>query len=117
MTDQENREKEERRSSRRIPTEMWVEESTERELYFQQGANISMGGLFLERTIPHPRGTAVSLRFTLPNDADPIEVKGTIVNIGPVADELGMGVKFTNLNDKDKKRIEKFIDSVAETNE
>jgi uncharacterized protein (TIGR02266 family) len=100
---------EERRSSERIRVEMWVEESTERELYFQRGANISAGGIFLERTIPHPLGTVVNLQFTLPEDTLPIRVKGEIVNVGEASTELGMGIKFLELNEVDRKRILDFI--------
>jgi uncharacterized protein (TIGR02266 family) len=105
----------ERRSSVRIPVEMWVEESTERELYFQRGANISEGGIFLERTIPHPRGTVVTLQFTLPNDTSPVKVRGEIVNVGEASNELGMGVKFLDLAEGDRQRIQSFIERAAKT--
>jgi uncharacterized protein (TIGR02266 family) len=104
---------EERRSAVRIPVEMWVEESTERELYFQRGANISVGGIFLERTIPHARGTIVTLQFTLPNDTNPIKVRGEIVNVGEATSELGMGIKFLDLADSDRQRIQIFIERAA----
>jgi len=106
----------ERRASPRIPVEMWVEESTERELYFQRGANIGLGGLFLERTIPHPRGTVVTLQFTLPQDTVSITVKGEIVNIGDSPGELGMGIKFLNLSAEDEERLRQFIERAAEKN-
>src|SRR5512136_2797601 len=104
---------EERRSSVRIPVEMWVEESTERELYFQRGANIGVGGIFLERTIPHARGTVVTLQFTLPNDSSPVKVKGEIVNVGEASNDLGMGVKFLDLADSDRERIQSFVERAA----
>jgi uncharacterized protein (TIGR02266 family) len=102
----------ERRSSERIPVEMWVEESSDRELYFQRGANISTGGLFLKRTIPHARGTIVWLRFTLPGDTAAIEVQGEIVNVGEGDADLGMGVRFVDLEADDRLRIEAFIGRV-----
>lgn len=114
--DKDTKESNDRRSARRIPVEMWVEESTDRELYFQRGANISVGGIFLERTIPHSKGTVVNLRFTLPEDTSPIKVKGEIVNVGEDPSELGMGVKFIGLTDADLKRIEQFIERASEKN-
>jgi uncharacterized protein (TIGR02266 family) len=115
MSDDRSAERtEERRASPRIPVEMWVEESTDRELYFQRGANISAGGIFLERTIPHARGTHVTLRFTLPGDATPLEVKGEIVNVGESNEELGMGVKFVDIGDADRERIEQYIRRASE---
>ena len=116
MNDEEKRRppSEERRCALRIPVEMWVEESTDRELYFQRGANISVGGIFLERTIPHPRGTVVSLQFTLPDDAEPVRVKGEIVNVGEASTDLGMGVKFVDLSDSDRRRIQDYIQRASQ---
>ena len=88
----------ERRESPRIPVEMWVEESTERELYFQRGANLSSGGIYLENTIPH----------TLPGDALPVKVKGEIVNAA-ATDELGMGIKFIEMTPEVEQRIAEFV--------
>lgn len=105
---------EERREADRVSVEMWVEESTDRELYFQRGANLSTGGIFLERTIPHKRGTVVSLQFTLPEDTLPIKVKGEIVNVGESVSELGMGVKFVDLTDEDLSRIKTFIEKASQ---
>jgi uncharacterized protein (TIGR02266 family) len=104
-----------RRESPRIPVEMWVEESTDRELYFQRGANISIGGIFLERTIPHSKGTIVNLQFTLPDETSPIKVKGEIVNVGEDPKELGMGVKFLDLMDSDRDRIQQFIERATDS--
>jgi uncharacterized protein (TIGR02266 family) len=96
-----------RRIGSRIPVEMWVEESTDHELYFQRSANISSGGIYLENTIPHPVGTVVSLAFILPGDTLKVRVKGEIVN----ADngQLGMGVKFLQLDDEARERIRAFV--------
>jgi len=98
----------ERRESPRIPVEMWVEESTERELYFQRSANLSVGGIFLENTIPHPKGTVVNLQFTLPGDTSAIKVLGEIVNAA-ASDELGMGIKFVKVDPEDERRIREFV--------
>jgi uncharacterized protein (TIGR02266 family) len=97
-----------RRESRRIPVEMWVEESTERELYFQRSANLSTGGIFLENTIPHPKGTVVNLQFTLPGDTAPLKVRGEIVNAA-ATDELGMGIKFIDVDPETQERITDFV--------
>lgn len=105
MADQE---RDERRASGRVAVEMWVEESRNRETYFQRCKNLSTGGLFLDRTIPHPVGTIVSLRFTLPADETPIETKGEIVN-APEGDSLGMGIKFLDLDADARARIEAFV--------
>lgn len=99
----------ERRSFRRIPIEMWVEETVGRELYFQHASNVSEGGIFLERTVPHPTGTIVNLKFTLPGDTDALIVRGEIVNTGGDGEELGMGVRFIELDANARERIAAFV--------
>ena len=98
-----------RRSSQRIPVEMWVEHSTSREIYFQRSANLSAGGIYLEQTIPLPRGTEVLLSFTLPDEEAPLKVQGEIVNVGESVSELGMGIKFLELPGSVQQRIDSFI--------
>lgn len=87
----------ERRGEKRVPIEMWVEESRGRDVYFQRSGNISVGGIYLDGTIPHPRGTVVQLKFTLPGETDPIQLRGEIVG-EPGGDRLGMHVKFLDLD-------------------
>ena len=99
----------ERRSNSRIPVEMWVEESTDHELYFQRSANLSEGGLFLENTIPHPIGKVVTLSFTLPGDSQLLTVLGEIVNT-PDPGQLGMGVKFLEVDEATQRRIQGFVE-------
>lgn len=100
--------KNERRSMDRIPIEMWVEEQTGNALYFQRTTNISSGGLFFSQTIPHPVGTSVHVKFTLPGTRKPIEAEGEIVS-ATVGDKLGMGLKFLKLNEDVKKLLNGYI--------
>lgn len=100
---------EEKRAYRRVPIDIWVEESRDRELYYQRTANISEGGLFFEKTVPHPKGTIVSLKFTLPGQAEPINVKGEIVNLPSDSEGLGMGIKFLDLTDIQREAILDYI--------
>ncbi|MCX7944696.1 MAG: TIGR02266 family protein [Deltaproteobacteria bacterium] len=100
---------EEKRSSIRVPIDIWVEESRDGELYYQRTANISEGGLFFERTVPHPKGTIVNLKFTLPNQSEPIQVRGEIVNLPNDSEGLGMGVKFLDLTEQQRKAISDYI--------
>ena len=91
-----------------MTVELWVEESLERETYFQRASNLSVGGLFLEGTLPHPAGTVVRLRFALPGEATPVETDGEIVNV-PGKEGRGMGLHFVGLSAADRARIERFI--------
>ena len=82
-------------------------------MYFQRAANLSEGGIFLEKTIPHPVGTQVTLQFTLPDDASPIRVQGEIVNAKATDGELGMGLRFVDLPEELAARIRRFVSDRA----
>jgi uncharacterized protein (TIGR02266 family) len=91
---------------------MWVEQSHGAELYFQRTGNLSSGGLSLENTIPHPVGTTVTLKFTLPGEKDPIKARGKVVNASHEG-ALGMGIKFVDLDSKTQTRIAGYVQSRA----
>ena len=103
-----------RRKSQRIPVNMWVQESKERELYFQRAVNLSRDGMFLERTIPHPIGTEVLLEFTLPGQAESMKVKARIVNTPDNEAGLGMGLEFTDLDERERAAIEAYIERAVD---
>jgi uncharacterized protein (TIGR02266 family) len=88
--------------------QIWVEEATDHELYFQRSANLSAGGIYLENTIPHPIGTRVTLRFTIPGTTDRLEVRAEVV--GAIAgDDFGMGLKFLDLGTDHANQIRQYI--------
>lgn len=101
----------ERRQGNRVPVQIWVEEKTDRELYFQRSANISAGGIYLENTIPHPVGTRVTLRFSLPGDAEKFEVHAEVAAANTGEEEFGMGLKFVDLGPGVAERIQKYVAS------
>ena len=102
----------ERRTSQRLPVQLHVVETHEDSTYFQRTANLSTGGLYLEGTMPHPPGTRVRLRFSLPDAEEMIEVTGEIMPAGKDA-ELGMGVRFLDLRPQDRERIDRFIEGAV----
>jgi uncharacterized protein (TIGR02266 family) len=97
-----------RRSSARLPIEMWVEELTEGSQVFRRAGNVSRGGMHLDHTIPIPLGTRVRLRFTLPGDNSPIVVTAEIVSIA-TNNVLGMGVKFVEVEPTTQNRIDAYL--------
>jgi uncharacterized protein (TIGR02266 family) len=99
----------ERRQALRVPVQIWVEEASDRELYFQRSANLSAGGIYLENTIPHPLGTQVTLRFNLPGDKDRLEVRAEVVGAIAGEEEFGMGLKFLNLDSRQAERIREYV--------
>ncbi len=108
------RRKVDRRSGTRVSISLWVEEKKGEDLYFQQAGNLSVGGVFFERTIPHPIGTQVKLKFELPGKEGVIETTGEVVSIPGSSDGLGAGVKFINLDPVEKRLIEEFINESLE---
>ena len=97
----------------RIPVEIWIEVSFGGELYFQRASNLSVGGAYFTQTFPLPVGTQCELKFELPGMPGEIACKGEIVT----AQDLGMGVRFNNLTEDDKQRIETLIAKNADTAE
>lgn len=77
--------------------------------------NISESGIFLASEIPMQIGTRAFLSFTLPNGAE-VRTSGEVVRIkqekskasqkDPV--RVGMGVRFLDLTDDQRKRITSF---------
>jgi uncharacterized protein (TIGR02266 family) len=99
----------ERRQGNRVPVQIWVEEKTDRELYFQRSANLSSGGIYLENTIPHPVGTRVNLRFVLPGETEKLEVKAEVAAAIAGEEEFGMGLKFIELDDGIAQKIQQYV--------
>lgn len=97
-----------RRTSARLPLEMWVEELTDASQVFRRAGNLSRGGMYLDQTIPIPVGTRVHLRFTMPGDHAPLTVDAEIVSISS-ASALGMGVKFVDLAPHVQRRIDDYL--------
>jgi uncharacterized protein (TIGR02266 family) len=93
---------------------MWVEEQGPKGTYFQRSANLSEGGIFLERTIPHPIGTVVTLKLQLPDGGEPVEVRAEIVNAAAGESELGMGMRFLDLDDAAQRRVRRLIEKKRE---
>jgi uncharacterized protein (TIGR02266 family) len=85
----------ERRSHDRVEVELRVDERTDGALYFQRATNLSMTGLFLDGTLPHPPGTSVVLDVHVPGERAPVRVTGEVVCERGA--RLGMGVRFRPL--------------------
>ena len=87
-----------RRIHTRVRLEIWVEESHDDTIYFLHSENLSTGGMFLAGTLPHPPGTVVSLKFTLPGEDLPITTRGEVI-ANPSDHQVGMRVRFIDLDD------------------
>jgi uncharacterized protein (TIGR02266 family) len=92
-----------RRQATRVAVDFFLEERTGDALYYQRATNLSLGGLYLDRTLPHPPGTQVDLQFRLPGDPAPLRIKGEVIE--STSRDLGMGVRFVDLSLGDRARI------------
>jgi len=106
-----------RRHAVRAPLDLWVEEERGDELYFRRTGNVSMGGVYFEQTIPHALGTRVRVRFSLPGDPNVIEAQGEVVNTPKAKDGLGMGLSFVSMSDRDRVRLQHFVETAASDEE
>jgi uncharacterized protein (TIGR02266 family) len=97
-----------RRQSPRVPVSIWVEEYKGEDLYLQQAGNLSVGGVFFERTIPHPIGTRVRLRFQLPGRVAPIEAAGEVVSTRQESG-MGAGIRFVDLPPEIEQAIQAYV--------
>ncbi len=82
----------ERRAHARQAVRLEALERTDAGLYFQRTRNLSMGGAFLEGTLPHPPGTRVMLELQLPGGTRPLILEGEVVEAPDGG--VGMGVRF-----------------------
>ncbi len=106
---EEERRKGDRRRDIRVPVNIWVEEYQGDDVYFQQAGNLSVGGVFFERTIPHPIGTKVGLRFSIPGSDGVIETTGEVVSV-PADEEFGAGIRFLDLDPVEEQIIKEYIE-------
>lgn len=98
-----------RRGGDRTSVELWVDEIHEGALYFQRATNLSLGGLYLDRTLPHPPGTRITLALRLPDGEDegtPMRVEAVVVE---APRELGMGVRFMGMTQAQRIRVANYL--------
>lgn len=94
----------------RTDVAIWVEERTRDALYFQRATNLSMGGLWLDGTLPHPPGTRVSLDIELPEG--PLKVDGEVVMHG--TPRIGMAIRFVELRGTRRQRLSAYLQRTFE---
>lgn len=98
----------ERRRAERVPVSIAVEVQDSRGFSIHSSRDLSIGGIFFDRAIPHAVGTKVKLTFRLPGDDSALRCDAEVVNV-PNAHEYGMGVRFMGLAAPEQQRLEAFI--------
>jgi Tfp pilus assembly protein PilZ len=103
----------ERRQAARHSLEVQIEVGIGRSLLFHATTNLSRDGAFLQQAIPYKVGTRVKLVIRLPDGGKPIACAGAVANV-PDAKSTGMGLKFSDITEKDQRRIDAFAKQIAE---
>jgi uncharacterized protein (TIGR02266 family) len=106
----------ERRVHPRIPLKLLVQFRLQDmdEFMREYAVNLSVGGMFIRTSDPHPRESLVYLQFTLVAGDKLIEGLGKVVHVNPPTHEVpGMGIEFVNLDDESRE----FIDSIVQERE
>jgi uncharacterized protein (TIGR02266 family) len=102
----------EKRRSGRNPAEVRVTFRDPQETCTQEFAvNISEDGLFVKTLFPRAIGDIISLRFVLPVQSAPLEIRSVVrsVNLQESEGPVGMGVKFLDMDEKQKRAIFQFV--------
>jgi uncharacterized protein (TIGR02266 family) len=104
----------ERRRASRVPVAITIELRDVHGFSLHVSSNLSVGGVFFDRAIPHPVGEKVRVSFSLPDDGRPIICQGEVVNV-PDIKNFGMGVHFVDLKAEDRARLEAFTRTRSQT--
>lgn len=99
-----------RRKAPRVPlaTQIYIGDSMA--LAFSR--DLSVGGIFVDIKEPCRIGTRLDLRFHLTENDPVIIARGEVRYLVP---KLGMGVQFSEISDKDRKRIAAFVELSPDT--
>ena len=103
----------ERRTSFRANVVIAVEVRDARGISLHSTRDISSGGLYFDRAIPHSVGSRVQLAFTLPGESKAIRCDGEVVNV-PDKHGYGMGIQFLDISPADAQAIDDFTKELAE---
>lgn len=96
-----------RRRASRVPVSIVVELSDEYGFSLHSTQDLSVGGVFFDRSIPYEPGTEVKVSFTVPGRTRTIRCEGEVVRV-PSRKDFGMGVRFFKLRPEDRTLLEVF---------
>ena len=98
----------ERRKAVRLPVVIPIEVRDAHGFSLHSSSDLSVGGVYFDRAIPHQVGTKVELSFSLPGSDQAIVCAGEVVNV-PDAHQYGMGVRFLDLKAEHEALLQQFI--------
>ena len=98
----------ERRRAVRVSVVIPIEVRDDRGFSLHSCSDLSVGGVYFDRAIPHSVGSKVELKFTIPGEERAIRCAGEVANV-PDVHEYGMGVRFVGLAAADEAMLLAFI--------
>lgn len=98
----------ERRRAIRVGAVISIEVRDANGFSLHSSSDLSMGGVYFDRAIPHAVGSRVELSFNLPGDERTVRCAGEVVNV-PDTHQYGMGVRFLDLSPADEAMLIEFI--------
>ncbi len=104
----------ERRQNIRANVHIWAKEKQDNSIYFHLLSNLSSGGFFIEKKLPFPVGSVLNLELTLSTPEDKIDLKGIIIDNYKDLDSnyRGAGVKIIGMEERDKKKIQNYLEKL-----
>jgi len=102
------------RKTPRVPVNILIQYQTPDQFFQDYIKNVSLGGLFIETESPLPVGTKLNIPFSLPEMKNPIITDGIVVHAMKVGKKAkpaagGMGIRFSDLNNKCKQSLESYL--------
>lgn len=97
----------------RFDVEAEITRASEHNFYQGFSENLSDGGLFIQTYAARKIGDVLNVQFTLPDDDEPIAVRGVVrwqrAYHEPSGTQPGLGVQFERLRPADQARVERFL--------
>ena len=100
----------EKRKFRRVPLTAVVRAEAAGQPYSVEGRNISVGGMLVKTEKTLEEGVSLRLEFQLPGELLPVHAIGVVQHVMPGS---FMGIRFTNLAEADRRRIESYVDAAG----
>ncbi len=107
----------ERRVAPRVPLRvLQVRGESRKAFFFGYAVNLGLGGIFIQTTNPKEPGTRVRLQIPVQRELPPIECGAEVAWVQPFSarskNPPGMGLRFTELDEKAAARLEAFLKSL-----
>jgi len=104
----------------RIPKILLVSYKDKKSFLTAYTGNISGGGLFIKTKTPLPVGETFLLKLQLPDIPEHLKIKCTVAwadkqEGGKGKDPPGMGIKFSEMSDKDNQRLQSYLKSLVKS--